>query len=224
MNFNMACETVELEDDIVTKTVPVRDDAARAHETPRPPAWRGRYGTPSKRRRGGGSGQRTEVSQRRQKALDHTRTMGVAFPCIVLEVASRPLTTGENEIEISGIHGEPGIEVREMMTADEIADLILEKIFEDMPSGARSVRDGQRPRRDAQEELCCIPACSGAEKRHLHSHAAPRRSPFQAEMAGMSVTIIELDDELERCSGRRPSRPSAPREHRLRREGITICL
>ena len=61
--------------------------------------------------------------------------MGVATsPCIVPEVGKPTFSIEDDKIEIGmGIHGEPGIEVRDMMTADEIAELTLSKITEEMP-------------------------------------------------------------------------------------------
>ena len=32
-----------------------------------------------------------------------------------------------------GIHGEKGIEVRKMMTANEVADVVMEKVLPDLP-------------------------------------------------------------------------------------------
>ena len=64
-----------------------------------------------------------EVTAVAQKAVDNTRTMGVALtPCIVPEVGKATFSVNEDEIEIGmGIHGEKGIEVRKMMTANEVA-------------------------------------------------------------------------------------------------------
>ena len=145
-----------------------------------------------------------EVAAAAQKALDHTRTMGVALsPCIVPEVGKPTFTIGENEIEIGmGIHGEPGIEVREMMTADEIADLILEKIFEDMPvaSGAKvSVMVNGLGATPKEELLLVFRRVHQALREKGISILMPHIGEFATsmEMAGMSVTIIELDDELE---------------------------
>lgn len=49
--------------------------------------------------------------------------MGVALtPCIVPEVGKATFSVNEDEIEIGmDIHGEKGIEVRKMMTANEVA-------------------------------------------------------------------------------------------------------
>lgn len=64
-----------------------------------------------------------EVTAVAQKAVDNTRTMGVSLPpCIVPEVGKATFSVNEDEIEIGmGIHGEKGIEVRKMMTANEVA-------------------------------------------------------------------------------------------------------
>lgn len=207
MNFNMACEIVEMEDDIVTKTVLVRDDVASA---PRENAdrRRGVAGMVYVFKVAGAAADQgknlEQVAAVAQKALDHTRTMGVALsPCIVPEVGKPTFTIGEDEIEIGmGIHGEPGIEVRKMMTADELADLMLEKILADMPVAHPSKVSvmvnglGATPK----EELLLV-------YRRVHqvltqrgiSILLPHIGEFATsmEMAGLSVTIIELDDELE---------------------------
>ena len=207
MNFNMACETVELEDDIVTKTVLVRDDVASAPKE-NADRRRGVAGMVYAFKAAGAAADQgknlEEVAAAAQKALDHTRTMGVALsPCIVPEVGKPTFTIGENEIEIGmGIHGEPGIEVREMMTADEIADLILEKIFEDMPvaSGAKvSVMVNGLGATPKEELLLVFRRVHQALTEKGISILMPHIGEFATsmEMAGMSVTIIELDDELE---------------------------
>lgn len=207
MNFNMACETVELEDDIVTKTVLVRDDVASAPKE-NADRRRGVAGMVYAFKAAGAAADQgknlEEVAAAAQKALDHTRTMGVALsPCIVPEVGKPTFTIGENEIEIGmGIHGEPGIEVREMMTADEIADLILEKIFEDMPvaSGAKvSVMVNDLGATPKEELLLVFRRVHQALREKGISILMPHIGEFATsmEMAGMSVTIIELDDELE---------------------------
>ena len=57
--------------------------------------------------------------------------MGVALsPCVVPEAGKATFSINEDEIEIGmGIHGEAGIEVKKMITADEVADLLLEKLL-----------------------------------------------------------------------------------------------
>ena len=138
LNFDMACETVDLENDIKTRTVRVSDDVASA-----PPEEadrrRGVAGMVYAFKIAGAAADMgldlDAVAAVTQKALDNIRTMGVALsPCIVPEVGKPTFSIGDDEIEIGmGIHGEPGIEVKTMMTADELTDLLMGKILGDMP-------------------------------------------------------------------------------------------
>jgi dihydroxyacetone kinase-like protein len=145
-----------------------------------------------------------EVAALAKKALDNIRTMGVALsPCIVPEVGKPTFSIKDDEIEIGmGIHGEPGIELRKMMTADEIAESVLGRILDDMPipeGGEVSVMInglGATP----TEELLIV-------YRKVHMLLAekgikvfmPHIGEFATsmEMAGLSVTVFRLDEELK---------------------------
>ena len=207
MNFDMACETVELEDDIQTRTVRVKDDVASA-PLESAARRRGVAGMVYAFKIAGAAAERglslDEVAGAAQKALDNIRTMGIALsPCIVPEVGKPTFSIGENEMEIGmGIHGEPGIEVRPMMTADEVTDVILDKLLADMPLDKGSTVSvmvnglGATPK----EELLIV-------YRRIHQTLVtkgvrmvmPHIGEFATsmEMAGLSVTIFKLDDELE---------------------------
>jgi len=207
MNFNMACETVDLEDDIKTMTVRVKDDVASA------PA------EAAERRRGvagmvyafkvagaaADEGRPLEaVAAVAQKALDNIRTIGIALsPCIVPDVGKPTFAIAENEVEIGmGIHGEPGIEVRPMTTADALTDAMLAKLLGDMPLAEGDTVSvmvnglGATPK----EELLIV-------YRHIHAVLGslgvrlvmPHIGEFATsmEMAGLSVTLFKLDAEME---------------------------
>ncbi len=206
MNLNLACEDVEF-DDIQTRIVLVKDDVA---SSPKETAEkrRGVAGMVLAFKVAGAAADKglslDEVAAAAQKALANIRTMGVALSsCTVPEVGHPTFSVGENEIEIGmGIHGEPGIEVRKMMTADEIAALLLENILKDMP-----VAQG--------EEVCVMVNGLGATPleeqfivyRKLHqllkeqgiSVFMPHIGEFATsmEMAGLSVTIMRLDEQLK---------------------------
>ena len=208
MNFDMACEMVEMEDDIETMTVRVKDDVASAPKENKDKR-RGVAGMVYAFKVAGAAAKEGRdlkgVAAAAQKALDNIRTMGVALsPCIVPEVGKPTFSIEENEIEIGmGIHGEPGIEVREMMTADDIADLLLEKILDDM-----SVNKGDRvsvmvnglgatPKEELliiYRRLAQVLTEKGVElvMPHIGEYAT------SMEMAGLSVTVMLLDEELEK--------------------------
>ena len=208
MNFDMACEIVEMEDDIETMTVRVKDDVASAPKENKDKR-RGVAGMVYAFKVAGAAAKEGRdlkgVAAAAQKALDNIRTMGVALsPCIVPEVGKPTFSIEENEIEIGmGIHGEPGIEVREMMTADDIADLLLEKILDDMPvnKGDRvSVMVnglGATPKEElliVYRRLAQVLTEKGVElvMPHIGEYAT------SMEMAGLSVTVMLLDEELEK--------------------------
>ncbi len=206
LNFNMACEEVDF-DDIKTSTVLVMDDVASS-----PPEnadkRRGVAGMVYAFKVAGAaaaSGLNLEgVAAAAQLALDHTRTMGVALSaCIVPEAGKATFSIKDDEIEIGmGIHGEPGIDVQKMMTADEIAELILQKIQTDMPLAKG-------------DEVTVMVNGLGATPleeqyivyRRLHQLLAdqgisvfmPHIGEFATsmEMAGLSVTIMKLNADLK---------------------------
>lgn len=207
MNFDMACEMVEMEDDIETMTVRVKDDVASA-----PPEnkdkRRGVAGMVYAFKVAGAAAREGRdlkgVAAAAQKALDNIRTMGVALsPCIVPEVGKPTFSIEENEIEIGmGIHGEPGIEVREMMTADAIADLLLDKILTDMPvaEGEKvSVMVNGLGATPKEELLIVYRRLAEVLKEKGIQPVMPHIGEYATsmEMAGLSVTVMRLDEELE---------------------------
>ncbi|GAB6276617.1 MAG: dihydroxyacetone kinase subunit DhaK [Rectinema sp.] len=206
LNFDLACETVEF-DDIKTATVRVADDLASA-----PPEK-------SEKRRGvagmvyafkiaGASAERGDdletVTANARKTLAATRTMGVALsPCIVPQVGKPTFSIAEDEIEIGmGIHGEPGIEVRKMMTADEIVDLIVEKMLKEIQLSKGdevSVMVNGLGATPLEELLIVFRAVHKKLEAIGVAIFMPHVGEFATsmEMAGLSITLIKLDNELK---------------------------
>lgn len=206
MNFDMACEMAELEG-IKTATVRVCDDVASAPKE-NADKRRGVAGMVYAFKVAGAAAEAgaslEEVTEIAEKALDNIRTMGVATtPCIVPQVGKPTFTIAEDEIEIGmGIHGEPGIEVCKMMTADEIADTIMNKILDDI-----TLADGDEVSvmvnglgATPMEELLivyrAVAKILGDKGVHIFM---PHIGEFATsmEMAGLSVTIFRLDDHLK---------------------------
>lgn len=205
-NFDMACDEVAF-DDIDTRQVRGRDDVASA------PAENA-----DKRRgvagliyafkvAGAAAGQMMnldEVTAVAERALANTRTMGVALsPCIVPKVGKPTFSIGETEIEIGmGIHGEAGIEVRPMMTADEIAAVILEAIQADMPLAPGdevSVMVNGLGATPLEEQLIVFRAVHQSLTEQGVTIVMPHVGEFATsmEMAGLSISVFKLDDQLK---------------------------
>lgn len=206
LNFNMACEEVEF-DDVKTRTVLVMDDVASS-----PPEnadkRRGVAGMVYAFKVAGAAAVKgldlEGVAAAAQMALENTRTMGVALSaCIVPEAGKATFSIHEDEIEIGmGIHGEPGIEVRKMMTADEIAELVMDKIATDMPLasgdevsvmvnglGATPMEEGYIVYRRIHQIL--TEKGVAVYMPHIGEFAT------SMEMAGLSVTLMKLNDTLK---------------------------
>ena len=76
-----------------------------------------------------------EVLAAAQKAIDNTRSMGVGLsPCAIPEVGHPNFVIEPGTMEVGiGHHGEPGIEVAPLETAEQIAERMCNVVLPDMP-------------------------------------------------------------------------------------------
>jgi dihydroxyacetone kinase len=205
MNFDMSAEMADLED-IPVRTVLVKDDVASA---PADEADRRRgvvgmvFAFKIAGAKADAGGSLDEVADITEKALANTRSMGVALsPCIVPRVGKPGFTLGENEMEIGmGIHGEPGIKRETLQTADEVSSRMLTAILDDLKvaAGERVAVMINGLGATPPEELYVL-------YRNVHKHLADQdirvhrayvgEYATSMEMAGASLTIFKLDDEL----------------------------
>jgi dihydroxyacetone kinase len=139
------------------------------------------------------------------RAADNLRSMGVALSPATVPAAGRPtfeLPEGEMEIGM-GIHGEPGVERGPLRSADEVADQLIGAIVDDLHLAGDQRVDvlvnglGGTP----VEELYLL--FRRTAQRLTQLGAVVRRAwvgeyATSLEMAGASVSVLRLDDELER--------------------------
>jgi len=145
-----------------------------------------------------------EVKRVAGKAVANVRTMGVALsPCIVPEVGKPSFTINEDEMEIGmGIHGEPGIRRGKLKPADEIVDEMLFPVLNDLPYQEGDEVSvlinglGATPK----EELYIMyrrVARVLAEKKIRVFKVYIGEFATSMEMAGASISLLKLDDELK---------------------------
>lgn len=136
MNFEMAKEMAEM-DDINVDYVVVNDDVAVENST-YTAGRRGIAGTVFVHKIAGAKAEMganlDEVKAIAQKVIENVRSMGMALtPCIVPAAGKPNFTLEENEMEIGmGIHGEPGTHKESIQTADKVAEQLMKKIMGDM--------------------------------------------------------------------------------------------
>jgi dihydroxyacetone kinase-like protein len=145
-----------------------------------------------------------EVIRIGEKVNSVTRSMGVALTACTPPAKGSPLfELGPDEIEIGvGIHGEPGRRRAQMMSANEIIEEMLPPIVGDLPFG-----DGDRVALMVNglggtpiSELYLLYGL--AHKRLAEQGISVGRSYVgeyctSLDMAGASITLVKLDDEIE---------------------------
>ena len=155
-----------------------------------------------------------EVKRVAERAAANVRSMGVALtPCIVPQAGKPGFEIGEGEMEIGmGIHGERGIRRGPLMSADQIIDEMLPTILDDLPY-------------EKGDEVSVLVNGLGATPKeelyilYRHIHNLLQQGGIQIfnvyigefatsmEMAGASVSLLKLDDELKRLLGKPANTP-----------------
>jgi len=161
-----------------------------------------------------------EVTAVCKKANDRTRTCGIAFSGCTLPGAAEPLfevPAGKMAVGL-GVHGEPGIYETDLGTADDVAQLLVDKLLADVPPGA-----GKRV-------VALLNGLGSAKYEELFVTFASVTSKLEAagleivdgqvgefmtslDMGGLSLTLLWVDDELEKywaapCDSPAFSRPA----------------
>lgn len=205
MNFSMARDMAEL-DDIRVESVVVKDDVAVPDST-YSTGRRGIAGTVFVHKIAGAKAESgaslDEVKAAAEKAVVNIRSMGMAMSACTLPAVGKPgFELGENEIEIGmGIHGEPGVERTTVKTAAETAQILLSKILADYDYSDSEVAVmvnglGSTP-------LMELYILNNEVEKILTSKGIKIYKTFVGnymtaiEMAGCSVTLMKLDDELK---------------------------
>ena len=216
MNFDLAAARAAGEG-IPVKTVRVWDDIASAPRG-REGERRGTAADVFVIKTGGAAAERgwslDEVHRVTAKARDNCRSLGVALSSCTLPATGTPIfTVGDDEMMIGmGLHGEPGVESSPLRTADQTCAMMLDRILPDLPFaagdqvnllvngyGATTVMELLIMARAAAQIL----AGQGIT---IHAGLAGNYCTSQ-EMAGCSLTLMRLDDELTSLWDDRGSSP-----------------
>ena len=207
MNFDMAAEMAALEE-IEVRTVLTTDDVASAPRE-RADTRRGVAGNFFIFKAAGASCDLgltlDECEAIACRANARTFTMGVALsPCSLPQTRRWNFDLGADEIEIGmGIHGEPGIARRPLRPANEIVDDMMDRILGEMGAAAGDsiavlVNSlGATPLMELYIMNRRVQARLGDAGLKTHATWVGNWCT-SLEMAGASVTVMHLDDELTR--------------------------
>jgi dihydroxyacetone kinase-like protein len=145
-----------------------------------------------------------EVERIARHANARTYTMGVALSSCSLPQTRKPsfdLPVGEMEIGM-GIHGEPGVRRGPLRPANDVADEIMDAILSEMdaPAGARVAvlvnSLGSTPLMELYILYARVAERLAAAGLTVHKALV---GPYctSLEMAGASITVMHLDDQLQ---------------------------
>ncbi len=205
LNFEMAAELADAEG-IKVMSVVTNDDVAVQDST-----WTaGRRGvgvTVLLEKIAGGLAQAgaslEQVAALAKKVNDQGRSMGMALTSCIVPMAGKPtFDLGEDEMEIGiGIHGEPGRRRVKLAPADDITEMLTNPVVEDL-----GLKSGERV-------LAFVNGMGGTPLIELYivfnalqrilkgKNISIARSLVGSyitslEMAGCSITLVRLDDEM----------------------------
>jgi dihydroxyacetone kinase-like protein len=208
MNVKMAIK-MAADDGIEVKTVVANDDVPSARRDQREKR-RGVAGEVLMWKIGGAKAATgaslSEVVRVAQKAIDNTRSMGIGLsPCAIPEVGHPNFTIEPGKMEVGiGHHGEPGLEVAELVASGEMASRMLDIILPDLPFqpgdevvvlisglGSTPLMEQFIFYNDVRKILA---------KKELRPYRSYVGNYFTSlEMAGVTLTVLKLDEELKEC-------------------------
>ena len=207
MNFDMAAESAA-DEGIETATVRVWDDVASAA----PESVQDRRGLAADffvikvaGARAEDNGSLSEVMRTAEKARDNCRTFAVALSPATVPTSGKPtFTIGENEMYFGvGAHGEKGVNKTGLVSANETAQVLLDAVVKDLPYrsgdevnvivngyGSTTLMELFILNRKVHEIL---------QDMEIRVHRTEVGNFLTTqEMAGCSVTLMRLDDELRK--------------------------
>jgi phosphoenolpyruvate---glycerone phosphotransferase subunit DhaK len=205
MNFKLAAEDAE-DEGIEVQSVLIDDDVA-VQDSLYTAGRRGVGATVLAEKIAGAAADRGDdvqsVAAQAKRVNERARSFGIALSSCTPPAAGKPifdLPEGEMEVGI-GIHGEPGRRREPLGSASEIASLLVDAVVSDLSpqSGAKVLPFVNGMGGTPQLELYLL--YGEVEGKLREAGLDPVRQLVGSyitslEMAGASLTLLELDDEL----------------------------
>ena len=206
LNFNMAQE-MAIDEGIKVDQVRINDDISSGPKNNRE-VRRGTTATPLILKIAGAASTANlnfdTLKALVQKAVDNSRSLGVSLSgCTLPETGLSTFSLEDGKMEFGmGLHGEAGIKKVDIMTADNTTQTILDLLIEDLPFNK------------GDEVIALINSYGSTTKmemyiiaRKIHSYLHQKNISIYSteigefctsqEMAGVSITLMKLDDELK---------------------------
>ena len=206
MNFDGAAEMAE-DDDITVEKVYVNDDVA-VKDSLYTVGRRGVAGTIFVHKIAGAAAEKgmelSKVKAVAEKTIANVKSIGFAFTsCTVPAKGTPTFQLGEDEMEFGvGIHGEPGIAREKIVTANELAEKMLDRILADIPfekgSEVALLINGLGATPLQELYLLNNSVHHLLEEKNIKVYSTLVGNYMTAiDMAGASISLLRLDEELK---------------------------
>lgn len=146
-----------------------------------------------------------EVIAAAQRAIDNTRSVGLGLtPCTIPAVGHPNFQIEPGTMEVGiGHHGEPGVRVMELKPAREVASLMLDIVLPDLPFTSDDevvvLLSGLGSTPVMELYILFAEVQSILDRTGIRIHRSYVGNYFTSlEMAGATLTVMKLDDELRR--------------------------
>ena len=206
MNVKMAIEEAE-EDDIVVKTVVANDDVASAPKD-QAEKRRGVAGEIFMWKTGGAKASMgaslDEVIAVAQKTIDNTRSVGIGLSSCTIPAVGKPnfhIEDGKMEVGI-GHHGEPGVEVADLESAQQMASRAVNIVVPDLPFEAGDevavLVSGLGATPVMEQYIFYNDVANLLQEKRINIHRSYVGNYFTSlDMMGITLTVMKLDEELK---------------------------
>jgi len=206
MNVKMAIKMAE-KDGIAVKTVIANDDVASAPKEEKNKR-RGVAGEVLMWKIAGAKaalgGNLDEVISVAQKAIDNTKSVGIGLtPCTIPALGKPNFVIEEGKMELGiGHHGEPGIKVTDLKTADEMAEIMLDIILPDLPFVSNNevvaLISGLGATPVMELYILYAKIAEILANKNIKIYRSYVGNYFTSlDMMGVTVTLMKVDDELK---------------------------
>lgn len=194
---------------ITVKTVVANDDCASAPKD-QPEKRRGVAGEILMWKVGGAKAAMgadlDQVIAAAQKAMDNTRSVGIGTaPCTIPAVGHPNFIIEEGTMEVGiGHHGEPGIRIEPLKSADGIAAEMLDLILPDLPYAAGDevavLLSGLGATPVMEQYIVYKKVAEILADRGITVYKSYVGNYFTSlDMMGVTLTLMKLDEELKEC-------------------------
>ena len=148
----------------------------------------------------------SEVIEVAQRAIDNTRSMGIGLsPCTIPEVGHPNFAIEPGKMEVGiGHHGEPGMEVAALASSRKMAERMLDIILPDLPFKAGdevvALISGLGSTPLMEQFIFYNDIRKILVTKELRLYRSYVGNYFSSlEMAGITLTVLKLDEELKEC-------------------------